>query len=213
MYRRVVLAVFCIVSLSGMLEAADIKSGPQPGTKDNPKLLPGSFEILSVTPEKNAGRFHCPVSDFGLNPAVLIFTRSEPDAGNKALAMLLKELEARILKHPEVQFNVCVVFLNDGGYREALENKSEDLPKAIEFKDQRQQKIKDFAKTVGIQQIALGIDSVAGPEQYDLNKDADWTVLICNRLEVKGNFAFAKELAEDVKPILAQVDDLLPKKK
>ena len=149
MRRCAFLAALFVASFLGGLGAADIKSGPQPGTKDKPASLPGSFEILSVTPEKNAGRFHCPVSDFGLNPAVLIFTQVEPDSVSPEIVTLLKNLEATVAKYPEVQLGACVVFLNDGGYREALENKSDDLPKAIEFKDQRQQKIKDFAKTQG----------------------------------------------------------------
>src|SRR5438309_8792921 len=65
----------------GLLCAQEKSSGLlKPGDK-----IPGAFQTLSVTlpptmlkPIPQAGRFHCPVCEYRLNPAVLIFAR-QPD--------------------------------------------------------------------------------------------------------------------------------------
>jgi len=216
MCQRAVIAGLWVACLLGDVQAADaIKSGPQPK-----EFLPGSFEVFSVTPERVAGRFHSPLSDFGLNPGVLIFTRAEPEtlAKSHPLTVLVKRLDEMAVKHPEVQFGVSVVFLNDGGYRNALEKKSDDLAKAIDFKDRQQQKIKDFGKNAGLEQAALAMDSVDGPADLKISKDADLTVIVCQRLQVTANFAYTKEQMKDQtldnnKVILAEVNKLMPQKK
>src|SRR5438034_7657242 len=79
----------------------------KPGAK-----IPGAFQTLSVTlpptmlkPIPQAGRFHCPVCEYRLNPAVLIFGR-QPDSA-EALKGLLQKLDAVIGKHPELQVGAC----------------------------------------------------------------------------------------------------------
>src|SRR5438046_7550350 len=86
--------------------------------------IPGAFQTLSVTlppttlkPIPQAGRFHCPVCEYRLNPAVLIFGR-QPDSA-EALKGLLQKLDAVIVKHPELQVGACAMF-NDGGYMKQL---------------------------------------------------------------------------------------------
>src|SRR5262245_44711355 len=96
MRRRALLAaVFVASALGGLRAAGTVESGPQPGKKGEPTALPSSFQMLSVVPESTAGRFRSPVSDFGLNPAVLLFTRSDPSQLDKgdSLSGLLKTLD------------------------------------------------------------------------------------------------------------------------
>src|SRR5437588_452814 len=86
--------------------------------------VPLDFHARSVTlpptmlkPIPQAGRFHCPVCEYRLNPAVLIFAR-QPDSA-EALKGLLQKLDAVIAKHPDLQVGACAIF-NDGGYMKQL---------------------------------------------------------------------------------------------
>src|SRR5262245_54218972 len=82
------------------------------------------FDVLMVT-GRRAGKFHCPATEFGLNPGVLIFTRAEPDALGKPLTDFLKALDEQIGKYPFARLGTSVIFLGDGGYQEALLAKSD----------------------------------------------------------------------------------------
>jgi len=218
MRRHLLLSMLFVASaFAGLGTAVALESGPPASTKDKLSFLPGSFQILGVTPEQSAGRFHDPISDFGLNPAVLIFTRAEPDQLTKGhdLSKLIKQLDEVVGKYPEVQLGGCVVFMNDGGYRDAVQDnsKKDELPKAIEFKDRRQQQIKDFAKNIGLEHVALGIGTVASPEKYNINPNAELTVLVCNRLQVAANFAYGKDEKPDATAIMDSINKMLPAKK
>src|SRR6059058_2457245 len=82
------------VLICGLVWAQEKGSGLlKPGAK-----IPGAFQALSVTlpptmlkPIPQAGRFHCPVCEYRLNPAVLIFGR-QPDSA-EALKGLLQKLD------------------------------------------------------------------------------------------------------------------------
>jgi hypothetical protein len=53
-------------------------------------------------------------------------------------------------------------------------------------------KIKDVAKKEGIKQTVLTIDNPAGPQGYNVAKDAEITVVLYSKRNVKANFAFKK---------------------
>jgi hypothetical protein len=53
-------------------------------------------------------------------------------------------------------------------------------------------KIKDVAKKEGIKKTVLTIDNPAGPQGYNVAKEAEVTVVFYNRHDVKANFAFKK---------------------
>src|SRR5437867_251025 len=110
--RCKVLAVLIGMALTcGLVLAQESGAGLlKPGAK-----IPGAFQTLSVTlpptmlkPIPQAGRFHCPVCEYRLNPAVLIFGR-QPDS-SEALEGLLQKLDAVIGKHPELQVSGWAMF-------------------------------------------------------------------------------------------------------
>src|SRR5262245_49089399 len=117
----------CSVALLALLVlgvSADVppagkdKDAPPPGKeapKDEPSKdegdpadLPGSFHPYNVTgPHK--GRFHCLISEHGLDPMVMIFHKNV-EFGDP-LPDLLKKLETAIEKNPSVRLGSFVVFL------------------------------------------------------------------------------------------------------
>lgn len=84
---RNLLAAGVVVALSGVVVAADFKSGPQTG-----ESVPGPFNVLNVT-GPDAGESNCQFCKNGNNPVVMIFSRS---TDNAALTKLVKQVDAKV---------------------------------------------------------------------------------------------------------------------
>jgi hypothetical protein len=190
--RKLILTMMAVLTgLSGLLAAETLSSGPQAGQE-----LPGPFQTLDVTGPW-AGRYHCPVCEHGLRPAALIFAREVPGA-DKHLANLLRTLDAWIDQHPEEALGAQAIFLNDGGYREALVGKIDekakvsDLPltKGILFKEDKAAQLTALANDAKLKHVAVGIASPSALADYHLNKDAEVTVILYYKLKVVANWAF-----------------------
>lgn len=90
------------------------------------------------------------------------------------LTSLVKKIDAVVAQHKDEQMAAFMVLLTDD-------------PDAAELKLQK------LAKEHGIQNVPLTVfDGPAGPPQYKIAKDADVTVMLWRRTEVKANHAFAK---------------------
>jgi hypothetical protein len=110
------------------------------------------------------------------------------------LTSLVKKIEEQTASHADAKLNSFVVFCNDD---EGLEKKL----KALIDKE----KIK----------TTFAIDNPAGPEDYNIAKDADVTVVLYVKKTVKVNYAFKKgELKDaDVDKIVADLSKILPESK
>jgi hypothetical protein len=227
--RRIfkVLAVLIGMAFTcGMLMAQAGGAGLlKPGAR-----IPGAFQTLSVTmpsttlkPIPQPGRFHCPVCEYRLNPAVLIFAR-QPDSADDAaksasLTGLLKKLDAVIAKHPDLQVGACAM-LNDGGYMKQLladldEATSVSVPvkdveftKAIEFKEGMEAKLKEAAKAANLQHVAL---SLGLPDAYAIPANNDLRVLFYYKHEVVFDEAFPRDKLTDaaIDKMVKTIDDKL----
>ncbi len=104
------------------------------------------------------------------------------------LTSLVKKIDAATQANSSSKMGSFVVFLaND--------------EKAMETK------LKDFAEKENIKSIVLTIDNVAGPQGYEIAKDAEVTVILYNKKTVMANHAFRKgEL--DAKAIEAIIKDI-----
>jgi hypothetical protein len=76
-------------------------------------------------------------------------------------------------------------------------------------------KLKELAKSEGLKHTVLSIDNPAGPDGYNVAKDADVTVVLYVNKTVKVNHAFKKgEFKDaDVDKIMAELSKILPEKK
>src|SRR5262245_27538906 len=203
------------VLVVGVLVGAIVHAGEdkalQPGA-----VVPGPFQVLMVTGPR-AGSFHAPVCEYDLNPAVLIFVRDGAEA-SPPLIDLLKKLDTAIAKHPQARLGACAVFLNDGGYRKAIEAPLEKDKKVTDLaltaatvaKEEKEAKVKALAKKENLNLVTLGLGTAGGPEKYQLNPMADITVLIFHQQKVLGNYAYPKGefSAKDVDKILQQVESV-----
>jgi hypothetical protein len=197
--RRWTIALFLIIAAGAAQAAQDaqpLKAGD---------TIPGPFQVLMATGPR-ANMFHCPVCEYDLNPAVLVFIRDAEDVSGPVLDFL-KKVDAVIAAHPLARMGACAIVLNDGGYRKVLEAAIDasikvpdiELTKATETKDAKLQALRKAGENLKF--VALGLGTVGGPEKYRIGKDADITILFYYQQVVVSNTAFKKadfnEMAAD----------------
>jgi hypothetical protein len=125
----------------------------------------------------------------------MIFAREVSDS----LTSLAKKIDAATAKNSDCKMGSFVVFCSDD---EALEKK-----------------LKNLAEKEKLEKIALAIDNPAGPEKYNIAKDADITVVLYvgayNKGSVKANYTFKKgEMKDkDIDKIVEDLAKILPEKK
>ncbi len=119
----------------------------------------------------------------------MIFARGISDN----LTSLVKKLDAETAKNKDARMGSFVVFLSDD---EGMEKKLKDLAK--------KNKIENTILTL--------VEQKDGPPGYDIAKDAEITVVLYTKRNVKANYAFKKgELKEkDVKKIVGDIKKILP---
>jgi hypothetical protein len=119
----------------------------------------------------------------------VVFAREVSDS----LTSLVKKIDEATQKNSDARMGSFVVFCSD---EEGLKKKLEDLADKEKLK-----------KTI------LTIDNPAGPEGYDIAKDADVTVLLYVGQTVKVNHAYKKgELTGgEVDKILTELPKILDK--
>ena len=103
----------------------------------------------------------------------------------------MKEIDKSVGKHKDQKLASFVVFLTDK--REELEPKVAELAK--------KEKIENIPLTIA--------ESVAGPEKYKVDKNAEVTVIVYSKGETKANYSFAKGELNEKK--IAEIVEALPK--
>jgi len=121
----------------------------------------------------------------------MIFVREISDN----LTSLVKKIDEATAKNSDCRMGSFVVFCND----------EEGLDK----------KLKDIAEKQKLKKIILTIDNPAGPPGYQIAKDADVTVVLYTKRNVKVNHAFKKgELKKaDIDKIVSEISKILPEDK
>lgn len=180
--------------------AQDAKSGIQPG-----KDFPASFHPYNAT-GSSAGRFHCLVSEHGLNPVAAVFARNIDDVSNAGFVALMQSLDALAVKNGAARLGCYIVFVAD------------DVNVVLTDDDKRNalaSKLQDVGKAAGLQKTVLAITSPDDVKDFGLSDQAGVTAVLYDRLKVKAvhavpldklNEAAVKKLVEEVSATL------LPKK-
>jgi hypothetical protein len=166
--------------------AAEIKSGPQAG-----KDVPGPFHPLNVNGE-SAGKKACLYCKHGESPVAMVFARTPECEGTQKL---IKKLEEVTAANSKAEMGSFVVFLSDSDKTEAA--------------------LKKFADEAKLKNVVLAVDNPAGPDKYEVAKDADLTIVLYTDRVVKVNKTFAKGKITDadIDAIVKDVSTILPAKK
>ncbi len=177
---RNVLAAAVVAVLGSAVFAADLKSGPQAGSK-----VPGAFHPYNVTGDE-AGKTACLYCKAGDSPVIAIFARTGDDAMTQKL---IKAVDAETLKNVKAEMFSFAVFQGD--------------------KAKLEPQLKNAAKKAELKTTILAIEDKEDPipEKYNLSKDADVTVILYVDRVVKANYSFSKGKITD-KDIEAVVKDV-----
>ncbi|MGF1578603.1 MAG: hypothetical protein ACFCD0_04495 [Gemmataceae bacterium] len=138
-----------LVSAPTLVAQAKIQSGPQPGN-----YLPGSFAPFVVNgpdglsqPQNNTvkriappGRYRSLMCQFGLRPAVYIFTRTDPGKNppDAQLVSLVTKLKTRLAKDTENvgSLQVALIFLNSDSQSAVMEQQAKSNTMTPELEKQ-----------------------------------------------------------------------------
>jgi hypothetical protein len=152
------------------------------------KDLPGAFHPFNVNGPRR-GKYHCLVSDWGLNPAVLIFTRDLEFSDE--LKNLLRKLDNTIKKNPNVRLGIFVVFLpdkinnvvTDDDVRDQEAAKIRELATQLMLQDPEEKDAKD-AKPPMIDKVILAVAGKNDLDRYALDDTAVYTVVLHHKYKV-----------------------------
>ena len=181
-----IFACLAIVAVAGLAVAAELKSGPQAGDK-----LPGPFHPLNCNGE-SAGKKACLVCKHGDSPVALVFART---AECPMTAKLLKKLDEATVANKKAEMGSFCIFLTDD--------------------DKMPEKLKAMADKAGIKELTVAVDNPTGPAKYNVEKDADLTVVLYNDRMVKCNWSFKKGEITDanIDTIVKDISKILPESK
>jgi hypothetical protein len=183
---RKLFTVAVVAAFGSLAVAAEIKSGPQSGEK-----LPGPFHPLNVNGE-SAGEKACLFCKHGTSPVAMVFARTPECEGTQKL---IKALEKATADNAAAEMGSFVVFLSDS--------------------DKTEKALKKFSDDAKLKNVTLAVDNPAGPEKYNVSKDADLTVVLYTDRVVKVNKSFEKGKItdKDIEAIVGDVSKILPAKK
>src|SRR5262245_40989273 len=145
------------------------------------------------------GSFHCPVSEHGLDPLVLVFVKgTDPSPG---LLQLLQKLDEAVTRHERERLACAVVFLDSG-----IMDVARDHDKRTAAADALEPKLNP------LKNLTASVDAYEGVQkQYKLNPEADVTVIMHDRLKVISARALLNAGLDDkgIEAVLKDVDALL----
>jgi hypothetical protein len=162
LFALAAIAVLALVAGNVLAEKKEVKSGPQAGEK-----LAGPFHPLNINGSK-AGQKNCLYCSNGNKPVAMVFAREV----TPALTSLIKKIDA-VNEQNKDTMGSFVVFL---GERDGLEDQ-----------------LKKMAEESGLKNTVLSVDgNPAGPQGYNVSKDADVTVVLYVERTAKVNHAYRK---------------------
>ena len=181
---RKLFAASLVAVLGGFAAAAEIKSGPQAGEK-----LAGPFHPLNVNGE-SAGKKACLYCKHGDSPVAMVFARTM-DAGTEKLIAAIEKATAA---NSKCEMGAFVVFLTDD--------------------DKAADKLKEMSDKLKLKSVTLAVDNPAGPDKYNVAKDADITGVLYAERTSKVNMAFEKGKItdKDIEAVVAGVSKITPAK-
>lgn len=166
-----------LIAAGSSVRADDVKSGLNPGE------APPAFLVQDATgPAAGTGKL-CYRCRYGGNPVVAVFTH-KLDAN---VTSLIKQVDAQVEKNTDKRLKAFVVLLTDDP-------------------DKAEVQLKQIAEKNNIKNVPLTIfDGVHGPPEYKLSSEAETTVMMWVKSDVKVNYAFAGKV--DSKSIASIVHD------
>lgn len=184
--KRFLAATLAVMMMASGVFAAEVKSGLQAGADI------GAFYVTKVAGAESDGvktkANLCYRCKNGKRPQVMVFTRSS----DTTVVNLIDQLDAAIVKNESKQLRAFVNVLGDS--RNAASKGVKSIASASK------------AKNVP---FVLPNEYENGPDNYQLNPEAEVTILVCNNHKVFASHAVSSAKELDVKKILESVTSSL----
>ncbi len=209
-----------VLVVVGPMRSAE-ESGPLVAGKN----VPGSFHPYNVTARLFAkvdpaddeeadvkvkkadyttkGKFHCLVTEYDLDPVVMLFARNLED--NAAFRDLLTKLDAAIDRNPSVRMRSFVVFIPD----DITDVVAEDEKRA-----EAEKRIQKVADDLKLKNVVLTLASKSDVAKYALDDTSALTAVVYKQLRIEGVHKILRDKldkadADTVKPIMKDVAEKL----
>jgi hypothetical protein len=200
---RRILALLALAAGSAAL-ARTQSSGLKPGDP-----VPANFRSFIVVddrtdPKKDArnrtNRMHDLVTENGLHPAVIVFSRTTPQKDDAPAAKLIKQLDTLAVKHKAERLGVFAQFLTL-----AKEYPEDDQ------RDERAKAVRDLAGQLKAANVPFGLAAGASDQvrAWGLGEGHDLTVVLVDRMKVVQVWTFTVEKPatdDDIKKIVDAVE-------
>src|SRR5262245_7444921 len=211
MLSLLTLAAAAALAVPGLGAGEKFKSGLEPG-----RYIGGPFEPYNVNGKQGAGRFHCLVCEFRLDPAVAIFVREGQGANEAPVQELLKKVDDAVGRHEEAYLKSFAVFLHPDARSSVTEKKVEDTDLLVEEalkRDKLVKRLEELAKP--LKHVVVGVYPGESLKGYDIAKEPGVTVMLYVKHKVKATYAFpeGKLMPADIDQVLKGVDELVRKEK
>lgn len=155
------MRAWCVaVALVAAGVPADFRSGPQVGS-----TVPGQFEPLNVN-GPDAGDEACLFCKYGNAPVVMIFAAKPSDG----LGRLVRAVEAAAAANKGNAIGACAIVTDTSAATK--------------------QALGQLADDGNLRHVILAVIDPAKVKDYEINPDADVTVLLYSNKVVRSNFAF-----------------------
>jgi hypothetical protein len=181
-------------------------SGPHAG-----ETMPGTFAPWNIN-GAHAGKYHCLVCEFDLDPAVLIFAREPAEGKGAAFDELLQKLDQAVARHQKAHFHAGVVVLSPFAQSSTSVPKVEDFNDLVKEANEREALVERLKKRAeALKGTAVACFPAEGPKSYKIDPKAQFTVLFYKNLQVIANYSFAANQMQsgDVATIMKKVDETL----
>lgn len=165
------LLVFAFALLVILPAVAQDKDAPKKGGSLKPdEDVPGTFEPYNVN-GRYKGRFHCLVTQNGLNPVAALFVRGTDDL--EAVGTLLQKLDEAVKKNERARLAAFAVFVD------------EQLNDVVGDDDKREATAKKLDEVGGkLERVVLALADKKGLEKYRLDPEAEITLVLYNKLKI-----------------------------
>jgi hypothetical protein len=202
MYLRAAILCSAAAFLAVTVAPADDKPAtekPKAGLTKGAEL-PGPFRPFNVANGKFENKFHCPTTEHGLNPGVLIIAQNVDTGSAKVLRDLLRQLDEYAVEKPKTRLRSFAVFVYN------------DLADAVKDDDVREgyaEKLRAFKSAEPpLQSVVLCLDSAAALQKsgFDVQPNEKIKVVLFDNLKVTNVYNLTEDLADDkVKEIVTEV--------
>jgi hypothetical protein len=176
------------ILLSASPSVAAELTWPQPGS-ETPGALSYLYNVTGL--ELYRDRFHCLVTDYGLDPTIMVVIRGADQLENPAVQKMLQELDSTVNSNVVKRLHAFVVIL-DPSVKNVVKD---DVPRYLLSK----KKLATFAKDKlnGGERLPLCISTEEQMPNYPLDKDAVITIVFYKDHRVVESKTFDKDLKEE----------------